>query len=102
MSEKEDTQVEHIQPCVVMFNGPEGLVCMVNNNEFETPAIWGIVIADLVKHIVNAYAKDGMAGPHVHQEIVHYLLSELESPTAKAQRVDATWHDEGFTIGDEE
>jgi hypothetical protein len=100
-----DTQpeVERIHPCLVLFNNPEqGLVCMVNNDEFETPGIWGIVLADVVQHIVNAYVKDGMSGQAVRSDIINYLMTELDTPTAKAQRVDAEWHDEGFTIGDEE
>ena len=92
-----------IQPCLVAYNNPEeGLVVMVNNNEFETPGIWGIVVADIVQHIANAYASDGMAGPAARSEIIHYLLAELEKPTAKASRVDAEWEDEGFSIGQNE
>jgi hypothetical protein len=92
-----------IQPCLVAYNNPEeGLVVMVDNNQFETPGIWGIVVADIIQHIVNAYAADGMSGPAARTEILHYLLSELEKPTAKAHRVDAEWEDEGFSIGHNE
>jgi hypothetical protein len=88
-----------IHPCLVAYNNPEeGLVVMVDNNQFETPGIWGIVVADIIQHIVNAYTADGMAGPAVRTELIHYLLSELEKPTAKAHRVDAEWEDEGFSI----
>lgn len=92
-----------INPCLVAYNNPEeGLVVMVDNNEFETPGIWGIVVADIVQHIANAYAADGMAGPAARSEIIHYLLAELEKPTAKANRVDAQWEDEGFSLTHEE
>ena len=92
-----------IQPCLVAYNNPEeGLVVMVDNNQFETPGIWGIVVADIIQHIVNAYAADGMAGPAVRTELLHYLLAELEKPTAKAHRVDAEWEDEGFSINRDE
>lgn len=88
-----------IHPCLVLFNDPDkGLVCMVDNNEFETPAIWGIVVADVVQHIVNAYVKDGMAAREVRNDIIHMLMAELNTPTSKAERVEPEWHDEGFTI----
>lgn len=92
-----------IHPCLVVYNHPEnGLVCMIDNNEFETPGIWGIVLADVVQHLANAYAKDGMSGQAARQDIVHFLLAELGNPTDKAQAADAQWHEDGFTIGEEE
>ena len=92
-----------IQPFLVAYNNPEeGLVVMVNNNEFETPGIWGIVIADIVQHVSNAYAADGMAGTAARSEIIHYLMAELQKPTSKANRVDAEWHEGGFSISEED
>lgn len=100
MTEKE---VIKIHPCLVAFNNPdEGLVVMVDNNEFDTPAIWGIVLADIVQHLVNAYVKDGMSGREVRADIVQMLFTELETPTAKAERKEASHVDGGFMINDEE
>ena len=91
-----------IKPCLVVFNNPEeGLVVMVDNNEFETPGIWGIVTADIVQHIANAYARDGMSGLAARQEIIHHLMVELDKPTARANMVDPEWHEDGFTIGED-
>ena len=90
-----------VHPCLVVFNNPEeGLVVMLDNKEFETPGIWGIVVADIVQHIANAYAADGMAGTAARQEIIHHLMVELDKPTARANMVDAAWHEDGFTIGE--
>lgn len=98
MSTPEPEEI-HVHPCLVLFNDPDkGLVCMLNNNEFETPGIWGIVLADVVQHIVNAYVKDGMGGREVRADIIQMLTSELSAPTAKAQRVEPEWQDGGFTI----
>lgn len=93
-----EAEPQEVKPCLVLFNGPDGLVCMLNNNEFDTPGIWGIVLADVVQHLVNAYTRDGMSGPAVRQDIVTLLMTELEKPTAKAQRVEADWSDSGFCI----
>ena len=91
-----------ISPCLVAYNNPEGgLVVMLDNNEFDTPAIWGIVLADIVQHLVNAYVKDGMSGREVRADIVQMLNAELNAPTAKAQRKDASFAEDGFIINDE-
>lgn len=93
-----EAETQEVKPCLVLFNGPDGLVCMLNNNEFDTPGIWGIVLADVVQHLVNAYTRDGMSGLAVRQDIVTLLMTELDKPTAKAQRVEADWGDIGFCI----
>jgi hypothetical protein len=92
-----------IHPCLVAYNNPEeGLVVMLDNNEFDTPAIWGIVLADIVQHLVNAYVKDGMSAREVRADIIQMLMAELNTPTAKAERKDAAFVDEGFVINGEE
>ena len=94
---KEPRTVVKIQPCLVVFNNPEkGLVVMVDNNEFDTPAIWGIVVADIVQHLVNAYVKDGMSARETRQDILTMFMAEVQKPTAKAERLDGEWEDEGF------
>jgi hypothetical protein len=100
MAEHEHPNAIRIQPCLVAYNNPEqGLVVMLNVEEFETPGIWGIVLADVVGHIVNAYAEKGMAAVPTRQEIIHYLASELEKPSARAESLDGEWGDEGFVAG---
>ena len=91
-----------IHPCLVAYNNPEeGLVVMLDNNEFDTPGIWGIVLADIVQHLVNAYVKDGMSGREVRADIVQMLTAELNAPTAKAERKDASFAEDGFIINEE-
>ena len=86
-----------IKPFLVAFNNPaQGLVVMVDNNEFDSPGIWGLVLADVVQHLVNAYTKEGMSGQAARAEIITYLQMELNAPTDKAQRLDGEWTDQGF------
>lgn len=100
---KKQPEVIPVHPCLVAYNHPEnGLVVMLDNNEFETPAIWGIVLADFVQHLVNAYVKDGMSAREVREDIVTMLYAELNTPTAKAKRKDASFVDGGFMIHDDE
>ena len=97
MSESEPTRVH---PFLAAFRNPEGsVVVMVDNNEFETPGIWGIVIADIVQHVVNAYVRDGMGGHEVRESILDTLISELQSPSDKARALDGEWDEEGFVEG---
>jgi len=99
---KSDREVIPVHPCLMVYNHPEnGLVVMLDNNEFETPAIWGIVLADVVQHLVNAYVKDGMSGREVRADIVQMLNAELNMPTSKAERRDAKFVEGGFVIEDE-
>ena len=96
--------MQKVNPFLVAFNNPEqGLVVMVDNNEFDSPGIWGIVLADIVQHLVNAYTKDGMSGQAARAEIITYLQMELNAPTDKAQRLDGEWTEQGFevAVGDE-
>lgn len=96
-------EVIPVHPCLVAYNHPErGLVVMLDNNEFETPAIWGIVLADIVQHLVNAYIKDGMSGRDVRADIIEMLQAELSTPTSKAERKDAEFVEGGFIINDED
>lgn len=96
-------EVVQLQPCLAAFNHPkDGLVVMLDNNEFEAPGVWGVVLADIVQHLVNAYTKDGMSPREVRASIVDMLNRELNAPTAKAVVKDAEFVDGGFILPDDE
>ena len=68
----------------------QGLHCTLNIGFFESaghvePKAWGILLADLVRHIGNALAED--RGTPAHETIaavVSSLQSELDVPTSAA------------------
>ena len=96
---KDPSNAQKVNPFLLAFNNPEqGLVVMVDNNEFDSPGIWGIVLADIVQHLVNAYTKDGMSGQAARAEIITYLQMELSAPTDKAERVAGEWTEQGFEV----
>lgn len=68
-------------------DGP-GLIVALDNTAFELPAAWGIVIADLVQHVANAYQQDGYAGRAVLDEVRAIVRAELERPTDKPEACD--------------
>ena len=50
---------------------------------WEDPAAWGILLADLVTHLSEAYALEKGVEPKVARErILHALQMELDFPTA--------------------
>jgi len=83
---KEEFQV--LDPILVMQRDEKGrVVVALNVDAFEHPGTWGVVIADLVQHVANAYAQDGMAAAPVLAEIRRIVLAELDAPTDKAQGI---------------
>ena len=54
----------------------------VGTHVFEEPGIWGIVIADLARHVANAYAQaEGHDPDEVLQRIKALFDAEWEAPT---------------------
>ena len=48
---------------------------------WEDPAAWGLMLADLAKHVANAYAADGMDRAEALCRVYQGLQVEIESPT---------------------
>jgi len=97
VSERPVPSAEDLTPILAVSRDKEGgLVCMLDLEAFETPGIWGIAVADIVKHLVNAYVAKGYAFQPVHAEIVHFLMAELENPSDKAINItdDFDWGEE--------
>lgn len=87
------TQEEFDQgtPILMVLRRPnsEGLLTAMDISAFEDPGAWGIVIADLVQHVANAYAQDGMHGGAAHEMVRNIVLRELNAPTEKV--TSARW-----------
>ena len=76
----------NLQPVLVIQRDDDGhVVVAIDTQAFDTPAVWGIIVADLAQHIANAYEQDGLSGAAVLAEIRQILLAELGSPTDKAR-----------------
>jgi hypothetical protein len=67
-----------------------GLHCTLNIGMWDAggrdePRAWGVLLADVVRHIANAIQDhDGTASDETISVIATSLLNELESPTSKA------------------
>lgn len=84
-------------PILALYRGPnDGLVCALHLSAFTEPGVWGIAIADIVQHLVKAYAQRGMDAEAVRYEIVRVLDAELSRPTDEVYMTDGEWTPEGF------
>jgi hypothetical protein len=48
---------------------------------WEDPAAWGLILADLAKHVANAYAAGGMDRAEALRRVYQGLQVEMESAT---------------------
>jgi hypothetical protein len=77
------------RPFLIMRRHAEGHVSnAIDVEEFDHPGVWGVVLADCVQHLVNAYVSQGMDSITVRQAILSSLAAELDEPTEKAHRVE--------------
>ena len=83
-------EFEQMQPILIMKkdSGSSGVIVALDNTAFESPGAWGIVIADLVAHVANAYQQDGYSGLAVLEDVRRIVLAELSAPTDKPEACD--------------
>ena len=68
----------------------QGMHCTLNIGMWHgaghnEPEAWGVLLADLVRHIGSAIQEEqGVPSEEATQTVVAALLSELESPMSKA------------------
>jgi len=70
-----------------VFDLTEGNLTVVDPSAYENPAMWGIVLADCVQHIVNAYTSQGMSPAECRAAILEIFEAEIARPTSKVQSV---------------
>lgn len=83
-------------PLLSIFLEDNGMICLLNTNEFDDPAYWGMVLADIVGHIVNGYEKQGLSRAVVRSRVIFALSEELEKPTSEAREIEGEWTPAGF------
>lgn len=48
---------------------------------WDDPAAWGLMLADVARHVANAYATDGADREETLRRAVHGFNIEMDSPT---------------------
>jgi hypothetical protein len=75
-----------MDPVLAVHRRSDGdIIVGVDIEAFDAPALWGMVLADIVKNIATAYEQEGISGRAVYDAVRDSLYAELEVPTAKAQ-----------------
>jgi len=54
---------------------------VITPNLWDDPRAWGLLLADITKHLSHAYAEKGVVAGDVHKKIVDAYLAEIEHPT---------------------
>ena len=76
---------------VLTRENDNAMMCMANTGMFSEPGVWGIILADVVQHLINAYEDAGLSRDAVRSQIVRVLDAELSNPSDTAYRVAGTW-----------
>jgi hypothetical protein len=48
---------------------------------WKEPGAWGLVLADIARHVAQAYGREGQNPEEVFRRIIESLNAELDSPT---------------------
>lgn len=57
--------------------------CVITPNLWEDPSSWGLLIADMIRHLGNAYAADGHDPESTITRIKHVFDVEWKDPTSE-------------------
>ncbi len=60
---------------------PDGRVVVAVNPAYTDPGEFGVLLADMVRHLTNAYIKEGYDPRSVRNSILSALGAELDWPT---------------------
>ena len=60
----------------------QALQCSLDVGVWKDPAAWGLVLADLARHVANAHHEaEGLSVPETLQRIREGFEAEMDSPT---------------------
>jgi hypothetical protein len=70
------------RPVLIVSEMEDGNVeVRIDKSPYPDPGVWGVIIADLVEHVANAYAHDGFDRKQALAEIRTIVLKEMVNPT---------------------
>lgn len=87
---KDDIEMGEPILMVLRHEERDGNLTVIDPSSYEHPGAWGVVLADCVQHIVNAYTAQGYSSSSVRDAVLHFFNAELRNPTDKAQAVEVS------------
>jgi hypothetical protein len=65
-----------------LWKVPEvGQQVILLHDAWEDPAAWGLMLADIARHVARGHAQEGQNESEVFQRILAGFRAEIESPT---------------------
>jgi hypothetical protein len=65
-----------------LWKVPEvGQQVILRHDAWEDPAAWGLMLADIARHVARAHAQEGQDEREVFQRILAGFRAEIASPT---------------------
>ncbi len=58
-----------------------GQQVILRHDAWDDPAAWGLMLADIARHVARAYAQEGQDEEEIFQRILAGFRAEIESPT---------------------
>jgi len=63
-------------------------ICL-SGNLWDDPAVWGLMLVDLARHVSNAYENQGRNKKEVLEQILEAFEAEWQHPTDTAEQLGA-------------
>lgn len=60
-------------------------ICVITPNLWEEPSAWGLLLADVIRHLGNAYAREGHCREAIIDRIKHVFDIECNNPTSEVR-----------------
>ena len=71
-----------LQPFLMLWTEEKGRsACMLDIGVFSDPGVWGVVLADAVEHVANAFSQQGEDRDAVRQRVLEFFHKEIANPT---------------------
>ena len=59
--------------------------CVITPNLWDDPSAWGLLLADVIRHLGNAYSREGHSREAVIARIKNVFDVEWNAPTSEAR-----------------
>jgi hypothetical protein len=76
------------EPIFVVGQSDGKLFFLLDPAAHTAPAMWGVVLADIVSHVANLYVAQGYDPSAVARNVVETFLAERQHPTGRSVKIN--------------